>query len=83
MIMNKSLEPYLRIVREGTRSNRDVSNDIFEGRCKVVATRPRKKTLSVEYSDGKRFDFIQGRFYTPEAFVTLFLISYAMSSDQW
>ena len=81
-MMLKTFNEALGYVREGTRSARDVKDDLWEGRCRVVRAGRRGKPLAVQYEDGRKFDLIDDRFYTPEAFVTLFTLIYAMSSDK-
>lgn len=79
--MFKNMNEILQYIGEGNLRAKDVRDDLWEGRCRVVAAGRRGKPLSVEYPDGRRFDLIGGRYYTAEALAVLIMMGYAMSSD--
>ena len=74
------IEGYLHFVRENTLSEREVDADILAGRCRRVAAIS-GRSYGVQYADGRRLDFIDGRFYTPEGFVALFWAAHMMSTS--
>ena len=73
-------DPIIEYVRNGRRSEAAIRLDIFAGKCTPVYDGT-QKLISVQY-DGKRFDRHADAFYTPEAFVALFLLSHAMSCER-
>lgn len=82
MNMFRKLGDVLAYIKENSRSATRVSDDLCAGRCMAIRVSRHGAALSVQYQDGRRFERVDDRFYTPEAYVTLALLAYAMSSEE-